>query len=314
MLRYTAKRLALLLPLLFGLSILVFLYIHAVPGDPVQAMMGSSGNQELVQQVREEFGLTRPLQVQYLDWLNKLVHGDLGVMFRSRQPIAPFLLARIPATLELAFGGLVIALLAGLPSGIAAGLNKNTRFDYIFSIVTLGGYSMPVFWTGTLMLLLLGVRWQLLPSQGYVPFGQDPLGNLKHLVMPALTLGIGLAPYIGRMARAAVVETLQETFVTFSRAKGLKESVIFWRYVLRHAVNSIIVVLGLNIGFLLSGQVIVEELFNWPGAGRVVVRAVLERDYFLVQAAVLIYALVFLLINLLVELLHAWLDPRMQLE
>jgi peptide/nickel transport system permease protein len=300
MLFYALKRLLLFIPLLFG--------------DPVQAMVGPYGSQEFVAQVRAEFGLNRPLYIQYIDWLTGVLQGNLGITFRSRQPIAPLLLARVPATLELALGGLIIALLMGLPAGVIAGLNKNSTFDYIFSILSLGGYSMPIFWTGTLLLLLFGVHWQVLPSQGYVPFEDDPIENLKYLVMPAVTLGIALSPYIGRMARAAVIETLQEPFVAFARAKGLKRITIFARYVFRHAITAIVVVLGLDIGYLLSGQIIVEELFNWPGAGRVIVRSVLERDYFVVQASILIYAGAFLLINFAVELLHAWLDPRVQLS
>jgi peptide/nickel transport system permease protein len=314
MLLYALKRLLLFIPLLLGLSIVVFVYIHLIPGDPVQAMVGPYGSQEFVAQIREEFGLNRPLYVQYIDWLTGALQGDLGITFRSRQPIAPLLLARIPATLELALGGLIVALLLGLPAGIIAGLNKNSTFDYVFSILSLGGYSMPIFWTGTLLLLLLGVKWQVLPSQGYVPFSDDPVQNLKHLAMPAITLGIALSPYIGRMARAAVIEALQEPFVAFARAKGLRRWAIFSRYVFRYAITAIVVVLGLDIGYLLSGQIIVEELFNWPGAGRVIVRSVLERDYFVVQASILIYAGAFLLINFAVELLHAWLDPRVQLS
>lgn len=314
MVRYTINRLLLFIPLLLGLSIVVFIYIHLIPGDPVQAMVGPYGSQEFVAQIREEFGLNRPLYVQYFDWLSGAVRGDLGITFRSRQPIAPLLLARIPATIELALAGLLIAILMGLPAGIIAGLYKNSRFDYFFSLFSLAGYSMPLFWTGTLLLLLFGVKWQVLPSLGYVPFRQDPVQNLLHLIMPATTIGIGMSPYIGRMARAAIVETLQEPFVTFGRAKGLKRITILGRYVLRHAVSSIVVVLGLDIGLLLSGQIIVEELFNWPGAGRVIVRAILERDYFVVQSTILIYAGVFLLINFAVELIHAWLDPRVQLS
>lgn len=314
MIRYTINRLLLFIPLLLGLSVVVFVYIHLIPGDPVQAMVGPYGSQEFVAQIREEFGLNRPLYVQYFDWLSGAVRGDLGITFRSRQPIAPLLLARIPATIELALAGLFIAILMGLPAGIIAGLYKNSRFDYFFSLFSLAGYSMPMFWTGTLLLLLFGVKWQVLPSLGYVPFRQDPVRNLQHLIMPALTIGIGMSPYIGRMARAAVVETLQESFVTFGRAKGLKRVTILTRYVLRHAVSAIVVVLGLDIGLLLSGQIIVEELFNWPGAGRVIVRAILERDYFVVQSTILIYAGVFLLINFAVELIHAWLDPRVQLN
>jgi peptide/nickel transport system permease protein len=314
MLRYTLNRILLFIPILFGLSMLTFIYIHLIPGDPVQAMIGPTGTPEMVAQMRHELGLDRPIYVQYLDWVGGALHGDLGISFRSRQPITPLLLDRIPATLELAGAALAFAILLGLPSGILAGLHKNTRFDYVFSLLSLGGYSMPVFWISTLLLLVVGVQWKLLPSQGYIPFGQDPVGNLRLLILPAISLGLGLAPYIGRMARAAVIETLQESFVGYANAKGLHERTVFWRYIFRHAIVAILVVLGLDIGFLLSGQIIVEEIFNWPGAGRIVVRGVLERDYYVVEATILLYALLFLAINFVVEVLHGVLDPRVQLK
>jgi peptide/nickel transport system permease protein len=314
MLRYAANRLLLFLPILVGLSLVTFIYIHLIPGDPVQAMVGPSGGPELVAQMRQELGLDRPLHIQYIDWITGALRGDLGISFRSRQPITPLLLDRIPATLELAGAALLVAIGVGMPSGILAALNKNTRFDYVFSLLSLGGYSMPMFWTGTLLLLLFGVYWKVLPSQGFVPFSRDPLGNLRLLILPAVTLGIGLAPYIGRMVRAAVIETLQENFITYAHAKGLREKTVFWRYVFRHAIVGILVVLGLDIGYLLSGQIIVEEIFNWPGAGRIIVRSVLERDYFVVQATILVYALLFLSINFVVEILHGLLDPRVQLK
>jgi peptide/nickel transport system permease protein len=314
MLRYTINRLLLFIPILVGLSLVTFLYIHLIPGDPVQAMVGPQGSPELVAQLRGQLGLDRPLQVQYIDWVTGLLHGDLGITFRSRQPLTPLLIERIGPTLELAAAALLVAILVGLPAGILAGLNKNTPFDYVFSLLSLGGYSMPVFWTGTLLLLLFGVQWKLLPSQGFVPITRDPLGNLRSLILPAVTLGIGLSPYIGRMARASVIETMQEQFVLFARAKGLREKTVLWRYILRHATVAILVVLGLDIGYLLSGQIIVEEIFNWPGAGRIVVRGVLERDYYSVQATVLLYAVLFLTINFVVELLHGVLDPRVQLK
>jgi len=314
MLRYTLNRILLFIPILFGLSMLTFIYIHLIPGDPVQAMIGPTGTPEMVAQMRHELGLDRPIYVQYLDWVGGALHGDLGISFRSRQPITPLLLDRIPATLELAGAALAFAILLGLPSGILAGLHKNTRFDYVFALLSLGGYSIPVFWISTLLLLVVGVQWKLLPSQGYIPFGQDPVGNLRLLILPAISLGLGLAPYIGRMARAAVIETLQESFVGYANAKGLHERTVFWRYIFRHAIVAILVVLGLDIGFLLSGQIIVEEIFNWPGAGRIVVRGVLERDYYVVEATILLYALLFLAINFVVEVLHGVLDPRVQLK
>jgi len=314
MLRYAGIRLILFIPLLIGLSLVVFFYLHLIPGDPVAGMLRYEGNPEIIAKIRHEFGLDRPIYVQYIDWFSKVLRGDLGVTFRARYPIAPLLMARIPATLELALGALVVAVLMALPAGIIAGLNKNSRFDYIFSLFSLMGYSTPVFWSGYILVLLLSVWLHVLPSQGYVPFNEDPWRNLQYLLMPAFTLGIALAPYVARMTRTAIIETMQEFFVSYARAKGLKRRIIFWRYILRHSIISILVVLGLDIGYMLSGQIIVEELFNWPGVGRLIIRGVLERDYFVVQATILIYAGLFLLINLAVELLHGWLDPRVQLQ
>jgi len=313
-LRYAVRRLLVFIPLLFGLSFATFFYMQLIPGDPIAGMLRYEGNPELIARLRHEFGLDRPLLVQYLDWLGRVARGDLGVTFRSRQPIAPLLLGRIPATLELALGALVVAIAIGLPSGIIAGLRKGSRFDYVFSLVSLIGYSTPIFWLGYIFVLVLSVHFRLLPSQGYVPLTEDPLASLRFLLLPAVTLGLALAPYIGRMTRTAVIETLQEPFIFYARAKGLRRRVIFWRYIFRHAFVAILVVLGLNIGYLLSGQILVEEMFNWPGAGRVIIRGILERDYFVVQAAILTYAALFLAINFVVELLHGWLDPRVQLQ
>lgn len=314
MLRYLMRRLIVSIPVVIGLAVVVFFYIHMMPGDPVQAMVGRYASPKLVEQLRHEFGLDRPLHVQFADWIAGLLRGDLGMTVRARKPIAPILLARIPATVELAAGAFVIAVLLGMPSGFLAGVMKDSKFDYVFSLVALAGLSAPLFWTGYLLMLLLAIRWGMLPSLGYIPFTEDPKRNLIYLIMPAFTLGFGMAPYIGKMTRMAVVETLQEPFVAFSRAKGLRKRVILLRYVFRHAMPSIAVVLGMDIGYLLGGQIVVEELFNWPGTGRLMVRAVLERDYFMVQATILIYAVVFMFANFLAELLHAWLDPRIRLE
>lgn len=312
MLRYIMTRVLLFIPLLFGLSVAVFIYLHLIPGDPISAMYGQRSTPELIAQVTHEFGLDRPLLDQYLSWLNGLLHGDLGISFRSRLPLTPLFLQRIPATLELAVGSLLIGLLIGLPTGIIAGMYKNTWIDYLSTLLALAGLSMPTFWLGTILVLVFSVNLHILPSQGYTPLYTNVGRNLTFILMPAVTLGLAIAPYIARMTRTAVVETLQEPFVNFARAKGLRNKTIFLRYVWRHAFVSIIVVLGLNIGLLLSGQIVVEELFNWPGAGRLIIRGVLDRDYFVIMGAIMVYATMYLTINLLVEVLHSWLDPRVR--
>lgn len=314
MLRYTLRRLALVIPILFALSIIAFLYAYALPGDPVTAMLGTTGNQAARESLRRELGLDRPILEQYLSWLANALQGNLGLTFRGGQPIGPYILSRIPATLELALAALFVGLVIALPSGIVAGMRKNSRLDYFFSVFSLLGYSIPLFWTGYLLLLVFAVNLRVLPTQGYVPFLEDPIRNLTFLVLPALSLGLLIAPFMARMVRTAVIETLQEPFIGYARAKGLRNRIIFVRYILRNALVSVLVVLGLNLGYLLGGQIIIEEMFNWPGAGRVIIGGVRERDYFVIQAAILVYATLFIFINLVVELVHGWLDPRVQLK
>lgn len=313
MTRYAIYRLLMLMPLLVGLSIAVFAYLQLIPGDPIAGMLGQGGSPELIAELRSEFGLDRPIISQYVDWAAGVVRGDLGVSFSSRQSITPILVDRIPATLQLTISSLLIVVLVGCSLGFIAGLKKDTRTDRVLSTLSLTGMSTPVFWLGTLLVLLFSVRLRLLPSQGYVPISDGLGASLKSTILPATTLGLALSPYMARMTRAATIEVQQEPFVNLARAKGLKRTTIILRYTARNAILPLIVVIGLLVGRLLSGQVIVEELFAWPGIGRLVVRGAIERDYFMVQAVILIFATVYVLINLGAELLHAKLDSRIRL-
>lgn len=314
MLRYGLHRVILMVPLVIGLSVLVFFYVHMLPGDPIAGALGPDASDEQIAYIRHELGLDRPLTVQFVDWVRGVLRGDLGISFASRHKITPVLIHRIPATLELAFGGLVIAVGIGLPFGFLAGLKKNTKVDYVFSVAALGGLSMPHFWVGTLLLVFLAVQWGIMPTGGYVPFNEDPKRNLTYLLMPAFTMGINLAPFVARMTRASVIETMQEPFVAFARAKGLREKTILVRYIIRHAICQVVVVLAMYTGHLLGGSLVVEELFLWPGMGRLFVGSVRGLDYFFIQACILIYATLRLLLNLLADLTHARLDPRIQLK
>lgn len=314
MLRYGLRRLVLMIPLIMGVAVLVFFYIYMIPGDPIAGALGSEGTVEQIAHIRHELGLDRPVTVQFVEWVKGAIRGDLGISFTSRTKITPILINRIPATLELALGGLVFAAFVGLPFGFIAGLKKNTKLDYIFSLLSLGGLSMPHFWLGTLLVVFLGVQLKILPTGGYVPFKEDPRANLICLIMPAFTLGINLAPFIARMTRASVIETMQEPFVSFAHSKGLREKTVLLRYVIRHALCQVVVVLAMYSGHLLGGSMVIEELFLWPGMGRLFVGSVKDLDYFLIQACVLIYATLRLLLNLLADLLHARLDPRIQLR
>lgn len=314
MIRYAAYRVALVVPLIVGLSVIVFLYLQLIPGDPVAGMLGNQGSPELVAKLRHEFGLDRPLLTQYVSWVQGLLSGDLGISFTSRQPISALLINRIPATLQLTLGGMFFALLIGIPLGFVAGLNKDTKVDRALSFMALVGLSSPIFWVGTIMALVLAVDLHWLPSQGYVPFSRDPVGSVRYMLMPSLTIGLAFAPYLARMTRATTIEVQQEPFVAFAPAKGLKRWTIIARYSGRNAVMPIVVVLALQFGRLLGGQVIVENLFAWPGMGRLMIDGVIQRDYFMVQAVVLIFAVIYILLNLVAELVHGWLDPRIRFD
>jgi peptide/nickel transport system permease protein len=313
MLRFALYRIALLVVLLFGLSILTFCYLQLIPGDPVSAMLGPAGSPELIAQMRHQFGLDQPLLTQYWNWLTGLFRGDLGISFISRQPIEPILINRIPATLQLTFGGIVFTVLIGWPVGFLAGIYKDSWIDRVCSALALVGLSTPGFWLATIFVLVLSIHHRWLPSQGYVPFSQDPWASIRDTFMPALVLGLGLAPYLARMTRAATIEVQQEQYVSHARAKGLRRHTIRWRYSARNAVLPIVVVLALQLGRLLSGQVIIEEIYAWPGVGRLLVEGAAQRDYYMVQAVVLVMAALLALLNLASELIRAWLDPRIRL-
>jgi peptide/nickel transport system permease protein len=297
---------------LFGLSVVLFLYLQLIPGDPIAGMLGSAASPKLVAELRHEFGLDQPVLLQYFNWVTSLAHGDLGISFASRQPIAPILVARIPATLQLTIGGMLFALTIGLPMGFFAGLHKNSPLDRVLSFFALVGLSSPTFWVATILVLVFAVELQWLPSQGYVPLVDDPVSSIRYTLLPAFTLGFGLAPYLARMTRAATVSIREEPFIAFADSKGLKRSTIVLRYFGRNVVPAVVIVLGLQLGALIGGQVLVETIFGWPGVGRLLVDGVVQRDYFMVQAVVLIMAVVVVVLNLTSELVQGWLDPRIR--
>lgn len=314
MLRYTAARVALTLPMLFALSVAVFFYVHAVPGDPIAGMLGPAGTPEMIERIRAERGLDVALWTQYWQWLTGLPQGDLGVSLISGQAITPQLINRIPATLQLTAASLFVTLLIGLPAGFLAGLRQGSWLDRVLTPGALVGLSMPVFWLGTVMILVLGVRYSWFPTSGYTPFTTDPMDSLRFTVLPAVTLGLHLSPFLARLTRAVTLELQQEQFIKQARAKGLRSSTVIIRYSMRNAILPVLTVLGLLLGTLLGGQVIVEQLFNWPGIGRLLVQGAIQRDYLMVQSLVLVIATLYVVINLGVELLHGWMDPRIRLR
>ncbi|MDT4944666.1 MAG: peptide/nickel transport system permease protein [Pseudonocardiales bacterium] len=314
MVKYTLYRLCLLIPLLFVLSILTFLYIQLIPGDPVAGMLGPGGSPQLVAQLRHQFGLDQSIPSQYWHWLsNLLAHGRLGTSFITRQPITPVLINRIPATIQLTVTGLIFTVLLGWLGGFLAGAFKDTWIDRTLSGLTLVGLSTPMFWIGTILILVFAVHLRWFPAGGYVALNVDPVQSIRDSLMPGLAMGLGLAPYLARMTRAATVEVQHEPFLRHARAKGLRGRTILVRYAARNAVPPTVVVIGLQVGSLLGGQVIVEQLFNWPGLSRLLIQGAVQRDYYMVQAVILVIAALYILLNLAAELAHAALDSRIRL-
>lgn len=313
MLRYTLKRVLFAIPLLVGLSIVVFAYVRLIPGDPVTAMLGVQANPDIVARLKAQYGFDRPIVDQYLLWIGNVLRGDFGISFRTRLPVAPLIADRMPATIQLMVGGLLVSVVVAVPAGILAGMKHRSVTDRVISTITLIGLGSPGFWLGTILMLVLALHLKWLPSQGYAAFAQKPLESLRFLILPALSVGLVVAPYLVRVIRAAVIEILKEPFVPYADARGLRERVVFWRYIIRNLLPQLSVVLGVLVGALLAGSVAIEALFNWPGMGRVFIGAVTERDYAMIQALILVYGVIFVVANLIAEVAQAALDPRIRL-
>ena len=307
--RYTLERILLAIPTLLAMSVFVFLLIRLVPGDPVQTMLGFRATPQNVATIRHQLHLDEPLVTQYLDWLSGLLHGDLGRDYVSHAPLSELLGNAIPVTLELTFLSMSLALVAGVPLGVRAAARPGSVRRLTDGFV-IAGVSIPDFWLGTLLVLLFAATLVWLPPSGYTPFTADPLGNLRYMILPVVTLAVGEAAYIARTTRGAMDEALGAPFVTFLRAKGLAERSIIFRHALRNASVPIVTVVGIQFGVLLGGAIVIETLFGLPGVGRLTVTAINQRNYTVVQGAVLVIATLFILVNLVTDLMYGWLDPR----
>jgi peptide/nickel transport system permease protein len=304
---YTLSRLVGTIPVLLGVTVVVFLMTLLTPGDPVVALLGDSAQGitgEAREALRRELGLDRPLPLQYLDYLGGLLRGDLGTSVRSRRPVLHEVLDRLPATAELALAGLTIAVLVGVSLGVAAALKRRTYIDALAIGIALVGVSVPVFWSGFILMLVFSLELGWLPASGR--------GTPQHLVLPALTVGIASAAFIARITRGAVIETLNQDYVRTARAKGLHGRVVVVKHALRNALLPIVTVIGLQLGGLLGGSVLTETVFAWPGVGRMLVDAIVARDLPLVQGSVLLVSLIFIMVNLLVDLSYAWINPKVR--
>jgi peptide/nickel transport system permease protein len=313
--RYLAQRLAGAIPTLLGVSVLTFAFIRLIPGDAIAARLGTSTalTPEQLASLRAYFGLDQPLPVQFWTWLTSLLHGDAGYSIRTGRPVLVEIAQRLPATLELAFAAASIAIAVGVPLGLLSALRPGSRLDVIARIGGLVALSLPSFWLGTLVIVFFSLYLRWLPNTGgYVEFVQDPLANLGLLLFPAITLGLGLAAATMRMTRSAMLDVLGADYVRTATAKGLAPRVIVRRHVLKNGLVVVVTLLGIQVGQLLGGAVVVEEIFSVPGVGRMLLAAIVQRDYALVQGAVLGIAILFVAVNIFVDLLYGYLDPRIR--
>ncbi|MBF6594762.1 MAG: ABC transporter permease [Thermaceae bacterium] len=329
---YTARRLLGLIPVLLGISLLVFLFLHLIPGDPAVVLLGERATPEQVATLREKMGLNQPLYTQYFLFMRNLLHGDLGNSVFNLLPIREQLASRWPATFELALSSILIAVLVGIPLGILAAVRKNSMADNFSTIFSLVGVSMPVFWLGLLLIYLFAVNLQWLPPSGRISVeagasfktitgfylldsiiqGRSLAEVAAHLILPALTLGTIPLAILTRITRGAMLEVLSQDYVRTARAKGLGERVVIWRHALKNALLPVVTIIGLQFGTLLGGAILTETIFSWPGIGSWIYEGILNRDYPVVQGGVIFVALVFVVVNLVVDLSYALLDPRIQ--
>ncbi len=305
---FLVHRLLLAVPVVLGVTLVTFVLMHIVPGDPVALLMEekvAATDPAAARLIRAKWGLNDPVPIQYLKFVRNAVTGDLGISYRTDQPVLRSVLERLPATAKLAGAALAVALLLGVSTGIVAALRQNTVLDALSIMLATVGVSMPSFWLGLLMIYLLAVQLRWVPPSGYGP-------AIPYLIMPALTLGIGLSAVIARLTRSSMLEVLRQDFVRTARAKGLAEPRVILHHALRNAAIPIVTVIGVQLSGLLSGAVITERVFSWPGVGRLLVDSISVRDLPMAQGCVLLIAAIFIGLNLLVDLSYAWFDPRIR--
>jgi ABC-type dipeptide/oligopeptide/nickel transport system permease component len=329
------ERILITIPIMFGVAVVVFFFMRLTPGDPVDIMMGQGGAVAVgeMEQLRHEFHLDEPLYVQLWLFLKDAVRGDLGYSYIQKRPVSELVAERLPATIELAVGALLFALVVAIPIGIISAVRQHSLIDQVSMAGAFVGMSMPAFWLGIILILLFSVRLHWLPVQGRIDFGvelQEITGfyvldslltanwpafvsSIKHLVLPSICLGAAVAAIVARVLRSSMVETLRADYVTLARAKGQIEFLVVMRHAVRNALIPTVTVIGLQVGVLLGGNMIVETVFGWPGLGRLVVNAIFQRDFPLVQGAVMVYAFTFVIANLVVDVLYTYLNPKITL-
>lgn len=313
MLRYILNRMIYLIPVLFFMSLVVFSFIHLIPGDPVDSMLGFEATDQARDTLRQELGLDRSILVQYANWAGKLITGDFGRSIVSRKPVLSLILEKFPATLVLAIAATTLAVILGLLFGTFAASRRNSMMDFAALTLALIWVSIPSFWLGILLILLLSLTFPIFPSMGYGSILNNFLNGLYYLALPAVTLGAVEAGALTRMTRAEMIEQLGKDYVVTAMAKGLPRRVVIYKHALRNSLIPIVTFIGLQLGTLLGGTVVVEQIFAWPGVGRLVIEAIFARDYPMVQGIVLFYAVIFIVVNLLVDISYTLINPQIRL-
>lgn len=309
---YALRRIWQLVPVILLISIGVFMIIHLIPGDPAQIIAGPNATDEQLAALRQRYGLDQPLWMQYLIWLRNVLSGDLGVSYTNNYPVAQLIGQRISATVEVALAALLIGVLIAFPLGIWAAVRPGSFGDLLTTLFSALAFAMPGYYLLILLIFIFSVHWQILPPSGRPDFADDPLLYLRSLFMPAFTLGIGVAASLVRYLRTALLEVMNQDYLRAAKAKGLSERLILVRHALPNALIPVVTILGLQLGDLLSGAIIVESIYAWPGVGRLTIQAIERRDYQLLQANVLFIVIVFLVVNLITDLAYGWIDPRIR--
>lgn len=312
--RYVLKRIAQYIPVLIGVTLIAFSLVHLVSGGPVRTMLGTEATEEQVQNVREDLGLNDPLHEQYLTWLWNVLHGDLGESIVNGKPVTGLILERLPKTVWLAVGATAISILIGIPAGILSATNRYSAIDYVATGAAFTGISIPNFFLGILLILVFAGYLEVLPPSGFVSPLADPVEGFRHLILPWITLGTALASIVMRMMRSSLLEVFNEQYIEVANAKGLVQDLINNKHAIMNALIPTTTIIGLNVGYLLGGTIVVEQIFAISGFGRLTLNAVLNRNFVVLQGALLVTALLFTSVNFVTDLVYAYLDPRIGYE
>ena len=311
---YVIRRILQLIPVLLGISILIFAVMKMIPGDVISGILGIEATPELRAQLAAKYGLDRPYVVQYLDWIGGVLRGDFGESIRTSAPILPEIMSRLKVTAELTIMAAIISWIIAIPLGILAAVNRNTWIDRFVRVFALLGVSVPGFALSILLVLVLSLVFHYFSPLGYVSFFQDPLQNLEIMFLPAMVLGVTISGSVMRMTRSSVLEVLRQDFIKTVRAKGASERVAIFKHALRNALIPIVTLIGMQIGSLLGGAVIVEQIFSLPGLGQLTLTGINQRDYPVVQGCVLVIAFIYVIVNLITDILYAYIDPRISYD